>query len=360
MPNSKRLLALDVFRGLTMALMILVNTPGSWAYVYPPFRHAEWHGLTLTDLVFPFFLYIVGVSLYLVQRRRPLHLRRIWRRAFRLVLIGWLLRAFPFTEIRPSHFRFMGVLPRIGLAYGLSATMVKYMSRRQLIVAMAVLLAGYWGVLVYYGQGAPYALETNAVRRLDLWLFGAGHLWHGKEIAFDPEGILSTFPAVVTVLLGYFSGIWIREGRAGRDLMVWGTALVGAGSLWGVVFPVNKSLWTSSYVLVTGGLAMWLLALLWWVLEVRQWRRWSRPFEIFGRNAITGFVLSILWAKMLLKIKWTTPDGVRHSAYRWLYKQVFVPVFGQMNGSLAFALFSVVVVWVVLWYLWRRRIFLRV
>ena len=369
MKKNKRLLALDVFRGATMMLMILVNTPGSWAYVYPPFRHAEWHGFTLTDLVFPFFMWIVGVSMYLsMQKKNDLSehqkLKRLWSRAFKIFLIGALLRAFPFIGLNLGKFRIFGVLQRIGLAYGLAGTMTLKLSLKQLVISSVVILLGYWGVMYYFGGGDPYSLEENAARLLDLKVLGASHMWHGHQIAFDPEGLLSTFPSVVTILLGYFTA-WLFKLEKDLSIVIkkmieYGFIGLGFGVLWGRFFPINKALWTSSYVLVTAGIASIVLASLLWVIDVRGLRKWTVPFQIFGKNAILGFVLSGLIVKVLLKVKWVDLAGQKWSGYSWIFKKGFVPIFGNMNGSLFFALTTVGVVGLVLWFFWRKRWFLRV
>ncbi len=366
MKKNKRLLALDVFRGATMMLMILVNTPGSWAYVYPPFRHAEWHGFTLTDLVFPFFMWIVGVSMYLSMAagRASLRGRRIWSRAFKIFMIGALLRAFPFVGLDMGTFRIFGVLQRIGLAYGLAGTMVLKLSQRQLLISSVVILLGYWGVMYYFGGAAPYSLEENAARLLDLKVLGANHMWHGHKIAFDPEGILSTFPSVVTILLGYFTAWIIKQEKdlseAIKKMFIYGIIGLGLGLFWGRFFPINKALWTSSYVLVTGGIASLVLGVLLWVIDIRGLRKWTFPFQVFGKNAILGFVLSIVIVKILIKVKWVDDAGTKWSGYSWIFKKWYAPVFGNMNGSLFFALTTVGMVGIVLWLFWRKGVFLRV
>lgn len=370
MKKKKRLLALDVFRGATMMLMILVNTPGSWAYVYPPFQHAEWHGFTLTDLVFPFFMWIVGVSMYLSMSGRAnelsdaSRLRRIWKRAFKIFMIGVLLRAFPFVGLALGKFRIFGVLQRIGLAYGIAGTMTLKLSPKQLVISSILILFGYWGVMFYYGGTNPYSIEGNVARWLDIKLLGESHLWHGHGIAFDPEGILSTFPSVVTILMGYFSARVIKQAKdlavAIKQLLLYGFMSLGFGLLWDQAFPINKALWTSSYVLVTAGIASLVLALLLWVIDLRGLRKWTTLFQIFGKNAILGFVLSGLIVKILLKVKWVDAAGAKWSGYSWVFKKGFAPIFGNMNGSLLFGVTTVGIVGLILWAFWRKGVFLKV
>ncbi len=369
MKKNKRLLALDVFRGATMMLMILVNTPGSWSYVYPPFQHAEWHGFTLTDLVFPFFMWIVGVSMYLSMHaqkaKQPAsRLRRLWKRAFKIFMIGTLLRAFPFVGLALGKFRIFGVLQRIGLAYGIAGTMVMKLSQKQLIISSIIILFGYWGVLLFFGGADPFSIEENAARLLDIKVLGEGHMWHGHGLAFDPEGILSTFPSVVTILLGYFSARLIKHEKdlqeAIKKMLKYGVISLGLGLLWGQVFPINKALWTSSYVLVTAGIASLVLAFLLWVIDVRGLRKWTTPFQVFGKNAILGFALSGLIVKTLLKVKWVDAAGAKWNGYSWVFKKGFAPIFGNMNGSLLFGVTTVGIVGFVLWLFWRKGVFLKV
>ncbi|MCB0376103.1 MAG: DUF1624 domain-containing protein, partial [Sinomicrobium sp.] len=265
--------SVDFYRGLTVAFMIIVNTPGTWEHVYPPLQHAAWHGCTPTDLVFPSFMFIIGVSMWFAFARFNHEWSanagwKIVKRTALLFLIGLILNNFPFLWKNWDTWRIMGVPQRLALGYGLGAVLALNLSRRALIWVSAGLLLLYWALLYFFGiPGAdPYAMETNAVLRLDRWLFTDNHLWHGERIPFDPEGVLSTIPAVVTVLLGWLSGN-LFSARAGktdhlvRDLLVFGVILGGSGLFWDLFFPINKKLWTSSYVLYAGGMSMLLLAL---------------------------------------------------------------------------------------------------
>ncbi len=364
----KRLLALDVFRGATMMLMILVNTPGSWSYVYPPFRHAAWHGFTLTDLVFPFFLYIVGVSMWFSmqkskQSKHVKPIQKIWIRAFKIFIIGTLLRLFPFFGISFAKIRIMGVLQRIAIAYAVSASLTLKVKLKYLVLIAIGILFGYWWVLVAFGGNKPFSLEENAVRLLDLKVFGENHLWHGHKIAFDPEGLLSTLPAIVTVLMGYFSAYVIQRKKlitAIKSLLIYGSIAFLIGWIWSLIFPINKALWTSSYVLVTGGIATILLAFLLWIIDEKGMRKWTFLFQVFGKNAILGFVLSGVIARIFMKINWMDSEGTKWTAYKWLYAQIFIPLFGKMNGSLGFAIAHIIFIGFILWFFYKKRIFLKV
>ena len=369
MKNTQRLLSLDAFRGLTIAGMILVNTPGSWSYLYAPLAHADWHGCTPTDLVFPFFLFIVGVSMWFSFKKYQHQLNqelglKILKRALILFVIGLLLRAFPFTSLDWANFRILGVLQRIALAFGLAAFICLLLrDTKKLLLFSTVLLLLYWWLLYAFGGAEPYSLETNAVRQLDIWLLGESHLWQGKGIPFDPEGLLSTLPAVVSVILGYLTGEMIglmkRENLLQR-MMVLGAVAMIIGWIWSFAFPINKSIWTSSYVLWTTGIALLLLALFIWVIDLKAYKKWASPLLVFGTNSLFAYVLSMVWVKLLFKIECTNPAGETVDAYQGLYENIMVPIAGNLNGSLLFALAHIIFFWAILWVLYRKRIFIKI
>jgi predicted acyltransferase len=352
----RRFLALDVMRGLTLALMILVNTPGSWNAVYAPLLHADWHGATPTDYIFPFFLFIVGSALFFSSRSRtaqPVSARllNIVRRSALIFLIGVLLNAFPFTE-GVATLRIPGVLQRIALAYLLAAPIALFVPGLWRGVIMAGLLLGYWALL-QLGED-PYSLQGSVVRQFDLWVFGAEHIWQGKGLAFDPEGLLSTLPSVVTVLLGFeATRILVLGASRWRSLgllALGGVVLVLLGLVWHPWFPINKYLWTSSFVLLTGGAALLVLVAL---VLLESWpavKPVYRGFAMLGKNPLFIYVLSIVLAKTLYLI----PVG-EGSAYQWLYASL-AQWFSPTNASLLFALLFVAVHWLVAWWLERKRI----
>ncbi|WP_457652626.1 acyltransferase family protein [Rhodocaloribacter sp.] len=367
---KRRFVALDAFRGLTIAGMILVNTPGSWSYVYAPLRHSEWHGATPTDLVFPFFLFIVGVAMWFSfakydHRPTPAALRKTARRVVIIFAIGMLvLNGFPYVRDY-STLRIMGVLQRIALAYGLGALLCLYLKPRQLVVAAAGILVGYWLLLWGFGGADPYGLETNLPRRVDLFVFGENHVYKGFGVPFDPEGLLSTLPAAVTVVLGYLTGRLIRSEARLEDavlkMLLAGTALIFGGMVWDLAFPINKPLWTSSYVLYTGGIAMVCLAWFVWLIDVKGYKAWTQPLRVYGMNPLFVYVLSIFWVLVLIYwVRIPTGGGETTSGYGWLYRNVFAALAGPMNGSLLFALAHVVFFWFVAWVLYRKRIFIKI
>lgn len=372
-----RYTAVDFYRGLTIAFMIIVNTPGSWENVYEPLRHAVWHGCTPTDLVFPSFMFIIGVSMWFsfakYDRRWSAEAGwKILRRTALLFLIGLLLNNFPFLWKNWDTWRIMGVPQRLALGYGLAAVLVLNFPRRVLIPIALGLLLLYWGLLHWFAApGAdPYGAEGSAVLRLDRWLFGTAHLYRetvapGVRIPFDPEGVLSTLPAVVTVLLGWLSGNLLarhasQKDRLVRDLLAFGLLCGFVGLGWDLFFPINKKLWTSSYVLYVGGISMVLLAASVWLLDVKGWRHGSVFFTSLGMNALFAYVLSealvILWGA----ISWTQPDGTETNVREWIYHHLFSPVDGGgAFSSFLFALAYMLLCWGICWILYRRKIFIR-
>ncbi len=370
-PASARLVSLDAFRGATIAAMILVNNPGSWAHVYPPLLHAPWHGWTPTDLIFPFFLFIMGVALpYSFARRRELgdsHGRltlHILRRSLVIVGLGIFMAAFP--EFDDWHeLRIPGVLQRIGVVYLVAGLLFLRLSARSRLVVGAALLLTYWAAMMLVpvpgfgpGQLSP---EGNLGAWLDREILGQAHLWRNDP--WDPEGILSTIPAVVTSLLGVAFGQALRAGGAQLTNLLrlagWSAAGVAAGLLWGLWFPINKNLWTSSYVLFSGGAAGVLLTLSLWAIDRRGLKRWSMPFVVYGRNPIAVFVGSGLLTKMLLRWRLPADDGTI-SAYSWIYRNIFASWAGPLNGSLLFALAHVAFWLTVAWVLYRNRIIIKI
>ncbi len=369
-----RLLALDVFRGLTVALMILVNNPGSWGHIYPPLRHAAWHGWTPTDLVFPFFLFIVGVAISLSFARRLEEgagradlLGKIVQRSVIIFLLGLFLNAFPFEPW--SRLRLWGVLQRIAVCYGVVALLVVLAPRwrTQVVWGLALLAVYELGMrlplVAGWGAGS-FALEDNFARWLDLRLWGAAHLYGGAGVPFDPEGLWTTLPAVVTTLAGFLCGEYLRGPqplpRKVWRLVLWGGAAAVAGQLLHLAEPVNKQLWTLSYVVLTGGLALLVLGAALWLLDLKGWRGWARPAVVFGSNALVVFVGSGVLARVLYLVK-VPVDGGRHiSLKHFIYSRLLVPWAGELNGSLAFAVLFILLWLAVLWVLYRRRIFIKV
>ncbi len=292
--------------------------------------------------------------------------RKVLRRFVLILLIGWGLRAFPFTNFEWAKFRWMGVLPRIAWVYLLASLLVLSVKRKTALLVSTGVLVAYWLVL-FYGSGgstSPFALETNFARKVDLLILGADHLWKGLGIPFDPEGILSTFPAMVTTVYGYLYGRWMREQTINityvRFSLILGFAGIALAYLWNPYFPINKSLWTGSYVLLSTGLGIILLAGLTYWMDVRGKIRGLYFFEVFGRNALIAFVLSIFLVKVMLYV-WRMPEveGGQTNAYHWLFVRVFQPILGDYPGSLAFALVYMLLIWIVMWRMDKRGIYIK-
>lgn len=367
--KSKRYLALDVMRGITISGMILVNTPGSWSYVYSPLMHSAWHGCTPTDLVFPFFLFVVGVSMFFsfAKYGRDLNkqsLFKVVKRTVLIFLIGLFLNSFPQWIIDFSKLRIMGVLQRIALAYGIASLIVLSMKPKSIVAIGISILTVYWAILYFAATNNPYSLEHNVCTSVDLFVLGEQHIYHGFGIAFDPEGLLSTLPSIVTVLIGYLVGGLIKNTNTKNlinKLLYTGVILTVLGYVWSYVFPINKPLWTSSYVLYTAGLAILVLTILIWIIDVKGLKKWSSFFVVFGVNPLFIFALSGLWVKcMVYLIKFTNESGESINGYKALYTEVFVPLSGNMNGSLLFALSHIIVFWFIAWVLYRNHVFIKV
>ena len=373
--TSQRSLALDIFRGMTVCFMIIVNTPGSEAFAYPPLKHAAWHGLTPTDLVFPSFLFAVGNAMSFAMKKfetmsQGAVLWKILRRTLLIFLLGYLMYWFPFFRETPdghwglipiSHTRIMGVLERIALCYGIASVLIYYLSPRTVLALACSFLLGYWTILLTAGTGTdPFSMTGNAGYRLDKWLLGEDHLYHGEGVAFDPEGLLSTLPAVVNVIAGYFAGVFIsRKGREFEGLtklLLWGCALITLALAWNMVFPINKKLWTSSFVLVTVGIDLVLIAFLIYTIEFKKRVSWTPFFNVFGKNPLFIYLLS----ELLVVILFTIPAGNGESAFEWINRVVYQAVFPGPVGSLLFALTYMMVCWSVGKWLDYKKIYIRV
>jgi predicted acyltransferase len=374
--KPQRSLALDVFRGMTVCFMIIVNTPGSETYAFAPLKHAHWHGFTPTDLVFPSFLFAVGNAMSFSMKKFATMSQRavLWkiiRRTLLIFLLGYLLYWFPFFRQQPdghwglmpvSHTRIMGVLERIGLCYGIASLLIYYCKPRTVVIVSLVLLVGYWIALLTAGvPGAdPFSMTGNAGYRLDVLVLGQDHLYHGEGIAFDPEGLLSTLPAVVNVVAGYFAGVYV--GRKGREyegltqLLLWGCGLIAIALAWNTVFPVNKKLWTSSFVLLTVGIDLVLLAFLIHLIEFKHKVGWTPFFNVFGKNPLFIYLLS----ELLVVVLFTIPAGNGLSAFEWVNKVFYQALLPGAVGSLFFALSYMMVCWCVGKWLDYRKIYIKV
>ena len=375
MTAAPRSLALDALRGGAVAMMILVNNPGSWQHLFAPLAHAPWHGCTPTDLVFPFFLFAVGASLaFTLPQMGGDFWPQVTKRATLLFAIGLFLNASPFLRWNAEgelvlrawdNLRIMGVLQRIALAYFFAAVVVHSLGPRGALRGAAALLLGYWAACVAFGGADPYSLEGFFGTAIDRALLGPAHLYQGKGAAFDPEGLASTVPAVAQVLLGHAAGRWLVRRPLDAALIArlfsLACGLLVLGYAWQLVMPLNKKLWTSSYVLLSSGLALAVLTLLLQWLDMRSRRGPAATALLaFGRNALFVFVLSGFVPRVLALLRWR--EGAEWtSPLPWLYRHVFAAIPGDPRlGSLAYALALLAALVALALWMDRRRLYVRV
>lgn len=389
---NQRFYSLDVFRGATVAFMILVNNAGNWDFIYTPLEHANWHGITPTDLVFPFFLFAVGNALAFVMPRLEAagdaaFLKKVFLRSLIIFGLGFFLNWFPFVRwqddqlvfrhwVNPQNpefgVRILGVLQRIALCYLFGSLIIYFLKIRGAFVVSAVFLLGYWVACLTLGNPAdPFSLQGYFGTSLDKSVLGTAHMYRGEHVAFEPEGLASTIPSIVQVLFGYFVGNYIlQKGRTYETLtklFTTGCLLVFLGYCWDMVFPINKKIWTSSYVVYTSGLAILVLCVLMDIIEFRSWKgKWTRFFDVFGKNALFIYVLSGFIPRVLGLIRWTDgldEKGKPHytSPLPWLYEHICKPVSDNLkNGSLLYAMILVVFFWLVAYWLDKKKIYIKV
>lgn len=425
-----RLVSLDVFRGMTIAGMTLVNNPGTWSAIYPPLAHAEWHGVTPTDYIFPFFLFIVGVAIPIALSKRledgitKAVFWKIFTRAAQIFIVGLLMAAFPLfgvgdpavpllaklvimfgflavlylwlTDMKRaamlcaaawltfivvlrigsyplpfydlSNLRIPGVLQRIAVCYLIVSLLFLKMGWKQLLTTGGVLLLAYWALMTLIPvPGCEITTidskECNLAAYIDRGVLGLNHIWKQAKV-YDPEGILSTIPAVVTTISGVLTGMWIRSERTPMEkaagMLFAGVALVAIGYCWNPFFPYNKALWTSSYVVYTSGLALCFLGFCYFLVDIKNYRKWTKPFVIFGVNALALFIGSGLLARVMGIVKVSATDGRELSLQAWIYQTGFVPLGSAKMSSMLFAV-SYILLWLFLmWLLYRKKIYIKV
>ncbi len=383
---QNRFHSLDVFRGATVALMILVNNPGTWGHIYPPFEHAAWHGCSPTDLVFPFFLFAVGNAMaFVIPKLKTAGDAAFWRkvlkRSFLIFAIGLFLNWFPFIKYdemgaivaKPfEKLRFFGVLGRIAVAYFFAAILVYYANLRGTIIWSAIILLGYWLLCYVANPSDPYSLAGWFGTAVDVKILGESHMYKGEGVPFDPEGLMSSFTAVVQVVLGYLAGRYIvLKGKTAEmlnQLFVAGFVLIIAGLIWDMVFPLNKKIWTSSYVLYTTGIGICVLSIFIFLIEFKKKTGiWSKFFDVFGKNALFIFVLSGLLPRLLAL--WRIPAGLKDdgtnkflSPLSWFYENLCKPIFPSdpRLGSFIYAILFLVFMWSLACFLDRKKIYIKV
>ena len=382
---NQRFYSLDVFRGATVCLMILVNNPGTWSHIYDPLEHAPWHGLTPTDLVFPFFLFAVGNAMAFVMPKLEaggdaLFWRKVIKRSLLIFAIGLFLAWWPFVKWSgnellfkpwsytdekgtPQGVRILGVLPRIAICYFFAAVLVYYLKLRKAFYTGLVLLLLYWVLCFLLGDKSdPYSMTGWFGNKIDTAVLGAAHMYKGEGMLFDLEGLMSTLPAIVQVIFGYMVGDYIQKKGKNFEmvsgLFVTGVAMLVTGFCWDIVFPINKKIWTSSYTIYTTGLAIITIATMIYLIEFKNVKGGlARFFDVFGKNALFVFALSAFLPKGLALIKWG--DGL--NPWNWLYKKVLIHIPGaKENGSLAYALCVILFMWAICYWMDKKKIYVKV
>lgn len=375
--QNQRFLSLDVFRGMTICFMIIVNTPGGGAEPFGPLEHAGWHGFTPTDLVFPSFLFAVGNAMsFSLEKYRLISnasfLTKIFKRAALIFLIGYLMYWFPFFRVNDAgeiisapigNTRIMGVLQRIALCYLFGSLIIHYLSKQMVIITSILLLVGYWLLLLMFGDAnQPYSLLGNAGLYLDKFLMADSHLYHGEGIPFDPEGWLSTLPAIVNVIIGYYAGKFIQDNGKNYEtvskLMLAGVALIFVALWWNMVFPINKKLWTSPFVLLTTGIDLLIISTLIFSLEIKNFNKanWTGFFVILGKNPLFIYILSEVLIIVIYMIHVAPGKGL----FLAINTSIFQAIAPGSLGSFLFAITYMLLCWVVGWWLNKRRIYIKV
>lgn len=383
---NQRYYSLDVFRGATVALMILVNNPGSWSHIYAPLEHAGWHGLTPTDLVFPFFLFAVGNAMaFVIPKLEAAGEKAFWKKIIKRTLliffIGVFLNWFPFIAYNDAgnlvaqpyeNLRIFGVLQRIAVCYFFASIIVHFFKIRGAFVVSAITLLVYWFLCIAANPADPFSIHGWFGTAVDKAVLGESHMYHGEGIAFDPEGLMSSFAAIVQVIFGYLVGNYIlQKGKTPEmlnGLFVTGCVLVFTGFCWNMVFPINKKIWTSSFTVYTTGLALMVLSVMIYLIEFKNSKGWwSRFFNVFGKNALFIFAMSALIPKTLRLIQ--INNGVNEAGksmflnpLSWFYEHVCKPVLpaDPRIGSLLYALCFISMMWFLAWVLDKKKIYIKV
>jgi len=395
-PRRERLLSLDVFRGLTIAGMLLVNNPGTWSAIFPPLEHAEWNGWTPTDLIFPFFLFIVGITTHLSLSARRARgdddsavVKQILRRGIIIYLLGFAMAMFPFYQwgtiasipnatpwdrilYRIEHVRILGVLPRIAIVYICAGLLTLKTTLKQQIIIIATLLFGYWFAMTLIPVPGEHEIgavllnthDRNLAAWLDRAILGTNHTWSGS-VTFDPEGPMSTIPAIATAMLGVIAGRWIVQKEKPLLERISGMFAAGAigmmvGLMWNWAFPINKNLWTSSYVIFTAGMACVAIATIMWIVDYCNVKWWTKPFVIYGVNPIVAFVGSGVLARLIYTLWHVSYNGKSVAIQDAIYQILFLPWLPPRVASLAFAVSFVLLWYGILTVLYRRNIILKV
>ncbi|WP_111307900.1 acyltransferase family protein [Confluentibacter sediminis] len=373
--NSNRFLSLDVFRGMTICLMIIVNTPGTGAHLYPYLVHADWFGFTLADLVFPSFLFAMGNAMSFSMGKLRFALpslvwKKILKRTCLIFLFGYLMYWFPFFqqgidgawELKPfSETRILGVLQRIALCYFFASIIIYYLSEKLVLILSLAILLIYWAILYLFREsGDAFGIATNAVTQLDLSILGEGHMYKRDKVAFDPEGILSTLPAIVNVIAGYIAGVFVqKKGKTYEGIskvLIIGAIITALALWWNLIFPMSKKLWTSSFTLYTIGLDLMIMAILIYAIEIRKVNFGISFFDVFGKNPLFIYLFSELFYIVLRLIP--TSSGL--DVFEWVSESIFQKIFPGSFGSLMTAIAFMLLCWSIGWWLNKKRIYIKI
>ena len=370
---SERYLSLDVLRGLTVALMIVVNTPGDWSAIYAPFKHSDWNGFTPTDWVFPTFLFVIGNALSFSMKKLSListsaFLKKTFRRTAIIFAIGLFLNAFPFFHYDNENIvfnnlldtRLWGVMQRIAVCYCIASLLIYYFNKALLIVIGVSILLSYWFILYHFGdQPDPYSVASNAIRKLDLMYLQPKNIYRHFPIPLDPLGLLSSLPAIVNVIAGYLAGLFIQKNgnnlNTALKLIGFGGLLIGLALFWNILFPINKALWTSTYVLIASGYDFVMIAILIIVIEVCLLKKWTYFFEVFGKNPL--FIYVMAWVVISLMGFVKINEIPIKSA---IYQSLFISWLSPINASLGFAIIYMLLMWLIGYAMDKKKIYIKV
>lgn len=370
--RKNRLLSLDAFRGMTVAGMILVNNPGTWEAIHPPLEHAAWNGLTPTDLIFPFFLFIVGTAIPIALGKRIEEritakvYGKIFRRSAVIFLIGLFIAAFPNFDF--STLRIPGVLQRIAVCYLIVSLIFLHTTWKQQVAIGIGILSVYWFLITQISVPGCEITSMNdkacnPAAYLDRSILGVNHIWSLGKV-YDPEGILSTLPAIVTALAGVLCGTWLKSKRNDLEkvagVFFFGVLLFAVGWCWNLFFPFNKALWTSSYVVVTAGLALCFLGFCYWLIDINGYQKWSKPFVIFGSNALALYFGAELTAKCLDLIQVNGTSGDPQALQGWIFETIFLPLASPINASLLYAVCFILIWLLIMSIFYRWKIFIKI
>jgi|WetSurMetagenome_2_1015567.scaffolds.fasta_scaffold00001_121 predicted acyltransferase len=364
---TTRIASIDIFRGMAVVFMIIVNYPGSRDHVYGFLKFSAWNGASPADTIFPAFLFIMGVSMWYSLKKyghelNSLSVFRIIRRVVALFALGLFLNIFPYFSRDYSTLRIMGILQHIALVYLIGAVLCLSLRKNYLWIAVAIILIFIWILLALFRGPDPYGLESNVVRRIDMFILGKAHLYQGFSSPFEPHGLVGALPAACSLVIGFYiggiTGGGNETGKNALKILLIGIATTGLGLFWNIFLPVNKYLWTGSYILLSTGIVCVIYGLVYFITDVIKFEKWGIFFNVFGSNALFSFTLAEIFVKML-QIAIIDMNDQKISLYQWIYGRVFMPVAGERGGSLIFAIVILIMIWLASLILYRKKVYIR-